>query len=106
MKTVLFFLCAIMLMSCGHFHDDPKVSVYAGGLWLVPLLFGLGAAICWGVGIHRWNSGSLVDKRSAFGGKIETSSQKVPFLSIVQIKWAIGLTVVLIGAIILINVAR
>jgi uncharacterized membrane protein len=35
---------ALAFSSCGHFHDDPKLSVWAGGLWIIPWILGLTSA--------------------------------------------------------------
>ncbi len=44
MKLLFFMLGLVALSACGHFHDEPTKSVWAGGLWLVfwiPFLGGL-----------------------------------------------------------------
>lgn len=45
MKYLLFILGLFMMASCGHFHDEPNVSVWAGGTWLVPVVLGILGAI-------------------------------------------------------------
>jgi hypothetical protein len=49
MKQLFILFIAIAwfgLLSCAHFHDS-NVSVWAGGLWILPWLTGIGAIICY-----------------------------------------------------------
>jgi hypothetical protein len=45
MKQLFAFLVSIIwlgLLSCAHFANDPSTSVWAGGLWILPLLIAIG----------------------------------------------------------------
>jgi hypothetical protein len=99
MKYLLFILTIILFTSCGHFHDDPKTSVWAEGLFLVPWLLGIGAAACLVISILKSKSGST---KQTTGG-IEQSTINVPFYKTGQFKWAVGLTIVLIIVLLFVN---
>lgn len=99
MKYLLFILTIILFTSCGHFHDDKKVSVWAEGLFLVPWILGVGAAACLIVAIVKSKSGST--KQTTSG--IEQSTINVPFYKTGQFKWAVGLVIALIAVLLFVN---
>jgi len=41
MKYLLFIISLFFITSCGHFRDEPNVSVWAGGAWGVPVVLGI-----------------------------------------------------------------
>lgn len=106
MKAALFFLMAITLMSCGHFHDEPTKSVWSGYLWIAPWTTGILAVIFWVLGIRSYISGSSQDKRSPSGGSIEYSDQRVKPTKVNYFVFAVIFTIATIGIIIWVNSAR
>lgn len=46
LSTFLFAFMIMFLASCGTFKDDPTVSIWAGQLWILPWVAGIGAGVC------------------------------------------------------------
>lgn len=59
MKRLLFLLPILLLISCAHFHDDPTLSVWAGGLWIIPALIAIGFFISAYRAYVAYNSGTV-----------------------------------------------
>lgn len=55
-SIILFAICSIFLMSCGHYTDG--TSVWAGGLWIIPLVTIIGSAIFFYKAYRSSKSGS------------------------------------------------
>lgn len=93
MKTLIPFLTIILLSvlaSCGHFHDDPKVSVWADGLWIVPtLIFGGSFFFAWKA-YKTHNSGSRLIDSGAITNK---EGGKVPYKAVSWTRFAVGLLI-------------
>ncbi len=63
MKKLLPFIAAVLcssLTGCVKFHDEDK-SVWAEGLWIIPLLTGLGSAWFFFLGFKSQKSGSTIN---------------------------------------------
>jgi hypothetical protein len=94
MKTLIPIFTIIFLSalaSCGHFHDDPKVSVWSDCVWIIPTLIFGGAAIFTWKAIKAHNSGSnLIDS----GATTNKEGGKVPYSAVSWTKWAVGLLIV------------
>jgi hypothetical protein len=59
LKAILVFVLVAALTACGHFRNDPKTSVWAGGMWAAPLIFAIGT-VAFGITTYRsWKSGSV-----------------------------------------------
>jgi hypothetical protein len=62
MKSLFSFLsvCMIFLLaSCGHFHDDPKTSVWAGQMWIAFWLPFVGSLVLLRAAIRQQKSGAI-----------------------------------------------
>lgn len=76
-KVILFCLVAIMLTSCGHHSDG--TSVWAEGLWIIPLLPAIGAVI-WFIAAYRSSkSGSTINPIKGGGEGGNVPIYKSPF---------------------------
>lgn len=109
MKLQLFIglLFLTIVSSCGHFHDAPKVSVWASGLWLVPTLIGAGAVICWIAAIIGSRSGSHHQSQAlGDGGKDINDAGNVGITKTPFFPWALGLTIIEILVIIYVNLTN
>lgn len=75
MKTLTFLLTIVTLLSsCGKHRDG--TSVWAGGLWIIPVLTTIGAFIFFVNAFRASQSGSTKYNQST--GKTESSSENVP----------------------------
>lgn len=101
-KVILFALSAILLMGCGKFSDGQ--SIWAEGLWVLPLLTGLGAIWFWYVTLKAQKSGSNIIDVS---GKItDREGGKMPLYQIGQFWFAVGLTIATIGIVVWQNLEK
>jgi hypothetical protein len=96
-NVILFALCCLFFVSCGHHRDGS--SVWAVGLWILPWGTGLAAGWCWYRAISVRNRGAEVWD----GRKYIHSPGKVPITSIGVFWYAVVLTVACIGIIIAVN---
>jgi len=109
MKLKDVFICllvAFLLPSCVDFHNS-KISVWAGGVWLIPCLTGIPALILWIDAIIASRSGSthqdLSPTSPTFGQNVPDKGN-VSITKVWPFKYAVGLTLATI-AIIIIQVA-
>jgi hypothetical protein len=94
MKYLLFSLL-ILMTGCGHYSDG--TSVWAGGLFIIPLLEIGGIIVFGGLAYKSWTSGS-----TGPGGR-DPSAKRVPITSIGFFWFAVMLTLALIATIWLVN---
>lgn len=64
MKQSIFFLMTMFLVSCGKHRDG--TSVWAGGLWILPVVCLVGSAIFFRLAYKSSKSGSTMNP--SFGG--------------------------------------
>lgn len=100
MKNILLFtLCAVALMSCGHFHDEPTKSVWAGCLWIIPLATALGSAFFLYRSLIKSKTGSERQTPSGY----EYSDKNIPFYRQNVFIFSVILFAATIGIIIAVN---
>jgi pheromone shutdown protein TraB len=58
MKFFVFVSMLVLFASCGHFHDEPTVSVWAKGAWLVFWVPFLGSFFFFGWALRSVKSGT------------------------------------------------
>lgn len=98
-KVILFALTAMFLTSCGKFSDG--TSVWADGLFIIPILTGLGSV--W-FGYKAWvahNSGSWVIGPN--GERTNKEGGKIPFTKIGWTWFSLGLLVATIVIVLMVN---
>lgn len=79
-KTILILLGSIFLMSCGHYADG--TSVYAGGLFIVPLLGAIGAVLFFRAAYLSSKSGSNINPGGE-GGNVSIFKHPLFWFSVV-----------------------
>lgn len=103
MKSIIFLLIlAIILSSCGHFHDDPTLSVWAGGLWIIPWVLAVGSAIFFAISIFKSRSGWKQQTKSGY----QYGKEPVPVTKIGQFWFGVALALACIIMIIAVNYAK
>ncbi len=95
MKLLLFALTAMFLTSCGKFSDG--TSVWAEGLWVIPLITFLATVF---FGYKAWAAHNSSSWIIGPGGERTTrDGGKIPLLKIGWTKWTIGLALATIAII-------
>ena len=77
------------------------ISVFGGGLWIIPILLLVGIAVSFYKAYRQWISGSEITIDKWFGPlEYIDSDKRVKFLSIPAAKFGIGFLVLLIVCVI------
>lgn len=99
-KTILFVLVSIFLMSCGHHRDG--TSVWAEGLWIIPVGLLLASAWSFYRAYRASKSGSNpYDASGKLRRDIETGN--VPIYKVNAFKFAVVFLVAAIAVLIMVN---
>lgn len=108
MKKLLFFLIAcVALMSCGHFHDEPTKSVWAGGLWVLPWLTAIGSVIFFVLAYLSSKSNSTTQRNTGSAGAyVEDNTGNVPIYKLGFFWFGVILAVATIIIIIWVNAEK
>lgn len=102
MKSLLAFLfLAVVLTSCGHFHDAPTVSVWADGLWVTFWLPFLGSLPFFYQAYKGSKSSSLTRPDSQLAW--QPSDKNVPIYKIWRFWFGVALQVIAWGIVIYVN---
>ena len=98
-SIILFVLASVFLMSCGNFSDG--TSVWQSGLWIVPWLTGVGAAIFFALAYKSSKSGS--NKILPNGGISKEEGGNVPLTQLGFFWFSVALAVATIVIVIMVN---
>jgi hypothetical protein len=102
MKQLFSLIIAITwfgLLSCAHFHDDPSVSVWSGGVWILPWLTGIGSIVCYVLAYLSSKSNSTTQTKH---GTIDNTGN-VPITQIGWFWFGVALTVATIIIVYVVN---
>jgi len=97
MKKLLYIFAMLLLTGCGKFSDGQ--SVWAGGVWIIPILLFSAAGFFLYIAIKKSKSGS--EQQTSRG--IKSYDENVPVYKIGQFWFAIGFIVAAIIVIIIQN---
>lgn len=94
-KVILFALTAMFLTSCGKFKDG--TSVWAGQLWVIPVVFGILGGLLTYFGYRSWKSASEQQDLTVQPGQPGGWKQFDENVKWYKVKMLVGGVILLVG---------
>lgn len=73
--ATMFLLSTMFLISCSHYANDPSTSVWSKGLWIIPVLIGIGFFVYAIKAYRAYNSGTVEGGGSGKGPTHDVSGR-------------------------------
>ena len=89
----LLYLIPIFLSSCVNFHGTDK-SVWSGGMWVIPVVIGLGTIIFSFLAYKQSVGGTIEYKKNGFVWDLVETNEKIPIYKVPYFYFAIGTIVI------------
>jgi len=96
---IFIYLLPLFLISCVNFHGT-TTSIWSGGMWVFPVLFGVGTVIFSIMAYKQSRGGTFEYKQKGFAWDLVESDEKIPIYKTPYFYFAVG--TVLLNAIFII----
>jgi len=92
-RDIIVIFIPVMLGGCVNFHGTDK-SVWSGGMWVIPVVIGLGTIIFSFLAYKQSIGGTIEYKKNGFAWDLVETNEKIPIYKVPYFYFAIGTIVI------------